>query len=553
MALEAPKSEKRVLAPGQVIGNYTVKACIGLGGMAEVYSVEHSGLGKLMAMKVLRPEFAAQEELRARFLQEGKAASRIRHPHVVEMVDVGESGEIVYLVMELLEGETLEELFDRRGVLSIERALDVLLPVVAALGAAHDRGVVHRDLKPGNIFLAKDGAGRVVPKVLDFGVSRLSDSSGPRITVTSSVLGTPHYMSPEQARGDRELDGRSDQFSLGIILYETLVGRLPYTTEHIVGLIHEVAKGEIPLPSKFGAQLPEAFQAVLMKSLAAKPDDRWKTMHEFGRTLLAFASQRTKEKWGDFFERRNPESLPPPSVPLAASAEVSIPRIELNGTPGPNTLANAAGQAAAQGNEPNRTPLIAGAVVLLLLLGGGAAYMLGRSAGAETSSGSSTASGAESAGAGGSGGIGSTPTATGPTTPPPAVPLPTEAPTVAPAPVEPTPVEPAVAAAEDVRVIELDLLTPGAVVSLDGAPVGGSPHATLRIPLDEVDHVVTIAAPGFTTRVFHPGREAMPLRVDLPVARRVQPRRDPTPLIGDPPPASTPRPRDDDDDLRGAR
>ncbi|MBK6810105.1 MAG: serine/threonine protein kinase [Sandaracinaceae bacterium] len=164
---------------GTSLGRYELVRRIGSGGMAEVYEAVHRGLKKTVAIKVLLPEVAGNDDLRARFLREGEAASRIQHPHVVDVTDVGEDGGIPYLVMELLVGETLTEVIEGSKRLSVPRSLDILLPIAAALSEAHRRGVVHRDLKPDNIFIARTANGKAVPKLLDFGVSKLTTAGIP--------------------------------------------------------------------------------------------------------------------------------------------------------------------------------------------------------------------------------------------------------------------------------------------------------------------------------------------------------------------------------------
>jgi serine/threonine-protein kinase len=279
------------LGEGRTLGVYRIVRHLGTGGMAEVYEGMHVGLRKRVAIKVLKAEMAANSDVRRRFLYEGQAASRIRHPHVVDVTDVAD-GEVPFLVMELLEGRTLQGMLDGRTRLPLGRAVDILLPILAALAEAHNIGVIHRDLKPDNVFLARTSQGRVVPKLLDFGISKVIDDLEAKNTATSSVLGTPHYMSPEQAAGEKFLDARSDQFSAAMILYECITGGLPYKADTIVGLIHEVARCELRPPSDWDPTLPKEIDGVLMRGLAKDPGDRYDLIEDFAEALLPFATER---------------------------------------------------------------------------------------------------------------------------------------------------------------------------------------------------------------------------------------------------------------------
>ena len=214
---------------GQTIGNYVVKTKLGEGGMGSVYLAEHPAIGKKVALKVLHAEFAANQEVVARFFNEAKAVNDIQHPNIVDIVDygvlaAGPSGEqMVYFIMEFLPGISLSDLIRREAPLAPERALAISLQVADALSASHVKGIIHRDLKPDNIMLIQRGRERDFVKLLDFGIAKLTgDQPGSRRTRTGIVMGTPAYMSPEQCEGRGNIDHRTDIYALGIVLYEMM-------------------------------------------------------------------------------------------------------------------------------------------------------------------------------------------------------------------------------------------------------------------------------------------------------------------------------------------
>ena len=210
---------------GQIFARYQIVRTIGEGGMGTVYEAFHPALKKRFAIKTLLPSIAQTPEFRTRFLREAEVAARINHPNIVRVTDVGCEGDIPYMVMEFLEGQTLGRLLASRGRLEFLETADILLPVLSAVAAGHAEGIIHRDLKPENIFLTQGPWGDLVPKVLDFGVSKLmTDEPSGALTGTLTVLGTAAYMSPEQARGARQVTHLSDQYALGLILYEMLTG-----------------------------------------------------------------------------------------------------------------------------------------------------------------------------------------------------------------------------------------------------------------------------------------------------------------------------------------
>jgi serine/threonine-protein kinase len=215
-----------------VAGRYRLERPLGQGGMGEVWAAVHLITGKQVALKALKAEKAARPELVHRFFREARAATVVGHANVVEVHDVFSFDGAPVMVMELLEGESLGEKLRRERQLSLAELATLLVPVISAVGTAHARGIVHRDLKPENIFLARDGAERCTPKVLDFGIAKLAQedlsAEAAELTRTGSMVGTPFYMAPEQAAGERDLDHRCDVWALGVICFEALLGRRPF-------------------------------------------------------------------------------------------------------------------------------------------------------------------------------------------------------------------------------------------------------------------------------------------------------------------------------------
>jgi tRNA A-37 threonylcarbamoyl transferase component Bud32 len=273
---------------GTVLGDrYRVEEMIGLGGMGVVYRATHVTIGKAMAVKVLRARHAVQESVAQRFAQEAQLASRIKHPHVVDIVDYGVTPTgCPYYAMELLSGHSLAWEVDNRGRLAPGRAIEIAIQIASGLGEAHKHGVVHRDLKPDNVYLC-DGPeeGRDLVKLLDFGIARVAGRRT-RLTAVGAVVGTPEYMSPEQAQG-REVDPRSDLYALGIILFEMLTGQVPFRADTMVGtLTQQVFDAPPPLRQAEPAlpQLPN-LERTIAQLLAKNPDERVPTAAEVIRRL----------------------------------------------------------------------------------------------------------------------------------------------------------------------------------------------------------------------------------------------------------------------------
>jgi serine/threonine-protein kinase len=294
--------EAPVLAPGTRFARYDIVRCIGVGGMGAVFEATHSMLRKRVALKTLHSNLGRSEAARQRFLREAETVARVRHPNVVDISDVGIENGVPYLVMEFLEGEDLARVLES-GPLGPEQAVDTALPVAAGLVAVHKLGIVHRDIKPENILLARDVHGDIVPKLVDFGVSKdLEASLRAGAPPLHTVTGTPHYMSPEQARGSAALDARTDQYALGILLYQCLSGQRPYDSESLLELIHLIDTGvHRPLRSLVPA-VPEALEQVVHRAMSRHPRDRFASTEAFGRALLPFASERTRLTYARDFE-----------------------------------------------------------------------------------------------------------------------------------------------------------------------------------------------------------------------------------------------------------
>ncbi|MDW8363692.1 MAG: serine/threonine-protein kinase, partial [Myxococcales bacterium] len=254
-------------APELLAGKYRLVRLIGEGGMGSVWEAMHEVTGKRLAIKRMSAQLLGHGEAVERFVREARAASAITHPNVVEIFDVGVHEGAPFMVMELLQGESLADVL-RRGVLDAISAVEVLTPVMLALAMAHERGIVHRDMKPDNIYLARRG-NRVVPKLLDFGISKsLGQSQDHRLTRTGSVLGTPYYMAPEQAAGRRDIDHRVDVYALGAILYEALTGRVPFDADNYNALLIAILTKDVTPVSAFRPDLPPAISDVVARAMS---------------------------------------------------------------------------------------------------------------------------------------------------------------------------------------------------------------------------------------------------------------------------------------------
>jgi eukaryotic-like serine/threonine-protein kinase len=258
-------------------GRYQIVKELGRGNMGVVYQAHDPQIDRMVALKVLRPDRVTSEDFVARFLKEARAIGRLSHPQIVTVYDVGEDKGTVYIAMEYLTGEPLDEVM-KSGRLTVAQSVDIIRQVAMALDYAHQKGIVHRDIKPSNIILTRD----LEAKLTDFGIARIEDSAAGYQTQVGEILGTPIYMSPEQVTGDRA-DGRSDLFSVGVLLYEMILGRRPFSGNTLASIFHSISHDEPEPPVAADPFITRSLSDVVMKSLEKAPEKRFQT----GRELVA--------------------------------------------------------------------------------------------------------------------------------------------------------------------------------------------------------------------------------------------------------------------------
>ncbi len=316
--MEAP------VKPGEVLaGKYKVEKILGAGAMGVVVAARHLDLQQLVALKFMLPSALPDQAAGDRFLREAQAAGRLRGEHVARVMDFGRlDGGAPYIVMEFLEGEDLDQILNRMGPLPIEIAAAYIAQACEGMAEAHAQGIVHRDLKPQNLFLTKRPDGSPLVKILDFGISKLNgDVSSVTATQSTAVMGSPAYMSPEQARSAKKVDARGDIYSLGAILYQLSSGFLPFTAESVAGmLVAIVSEPPVPLREVLPGVAPE-FEAIVLHCLEKDREKRPQTARELGNALAQFASQRTS-LWDAETERVTGQNLEAESVKVTVKAGV---------------------------------------------------------------------------------------------------------------------------------------------------------------------------------------------------------------------------------------
>jgi len=396
-APDADEPDEDSLVGAVLDDRYLLTDALGEGGMGVVYRGQHTRTERPVAVKVLRSRFAADPRIRRRFVREAKAAATLAHPNVVDVLDYGvaEDG-TAFQVLELLEGESLGELLERREVLAPDRAIEILLPVMSALRAAHERGVVHRDLKPDNIFVSTNALGRSVPKLLDFGIAKVMPREGKSATFATrvgAVMGTPSYMSPEQARGATDDIGpATDVWAIGVILFECLSGRLPFEADTPSMVMAHVMMQRAPSLGEYPG-VPEALVEVVDRALSRDIGARFASMQAMIDALVE-AAQRADVPVPelDASDGRPLSSRPPPRLddsrrieldptvgrtePKDAATQLATPRAEdeddavtrvARPRASPAVASVEAPVAAPEGPRASRGPLLVGALVALAL------------------------------------------------------------------------------------------------------------------------------------------------------------------------------------------
>jgi serine/threonine-protein kinase len=385
IALGATASDPLI---GSVLGDrYKILRRVGEGGMGIVYEAEHIVIEKHVALKVLREDFGSRPDVVERFRQEAKSASRIGHENIVDISDFGETPSgASYFVMEMLDGEDLADRLAREGTIDPARAVSILIQCCRALGAAHHKGIVHRDMKPENIFLIERAGTRDFVKIVDFGIAKMSDiettgAPGRKLTKTGMIFGTPEYMSPEQAAG-KPLDHRVDVYALGVILFEVLTGRVPFLGDTFMGVLTQHMFDPVPPLREINprVQISPALEAVLFRALAKEPDQRFQSMDELARALSAVGDPAQA---ASLVMEIAPTRVPEEPLPL----QRKVVRGAVEVAP---TLDDIPGM-----RRSGRGALVAGVVAAVLAVGGAAAWFtLGKQVATDVPAGDARAAGA---------------------------------------------------------------------------------------------------------------------------------------------------------------
>lgn len=360
------------LKPGFVVDGYEIIRKIGEGGMGAVWEARHGTLNKRVAIKTLLPVLASDHELVTRFVREGRAIASIEHPNVVNVMDVGVTNGVPYLVMEYISGEPLADLLARETRLSPKGVANIAVPILCALGVAHDHGIIHRDVKPENILLATSADGPVTPMLLDFGVSKVADEPK-QITRNRAFLGTPEYMSLEQINSSGDVDGRTDVYAMGVVLYECLTGVRPFESESLIDLLRMISEGHfVPLNQRV-PELPPELVNIVHTALAPKAHQRFSGVRDLARALFPFAGSRVRAAYGEALgigDLSNPKyalSAPPNSLRPEEKMALGVART-ISSSSGPSSIPVVASQPTAGTGASSLTKIAVGLLGLIAVL-----------------------------------------------------------------------------------------------------------------------------------------------------------------------------------------
>ncbi len=313
------------LQPGQMLGAYRIIGQIGKGGMATVYKAYQASVDRYVAVKVLPSQLAESQEFATRFHQEARIIAKLEHPHILPVFDYGESDGVAYFVMRYLDAGTLKDRMEAGRPLPFDEIDHIFTQLTDALSYAHGHGIVHRDLKPANALI--DSQGNVF--LTDFGIAKLLESASPRLTQTDAIMGTPAYISPEQAQG-KPVDQRSDIYSLGIILYEMVTGGVPYVADTPLAVLFKHISDPLPLPSLVKPDIPAPIEQVILKALAKEPQDRFTTAAEFlAAWKRALEEKETVHSTLETTSTSTSQAIPPDQTqhrPVPAMRTVSKPQ-----------------------------------------------------------------------------------------------------------------------------------------------------------------------------------------------------------------------------------
>ena len=497
-------AEQRELPPGTMLDDkYRIDELLAVGGMGAVYVGTHTKLRKKVAIKVLNPALSTPPMIE-RFHREAITASQIGHEGIAQVTDLGTSlqGE-PFLVMELLEGESLAKRLKTYGALPIEVACELGCAILSPLDAAHRAGIIHRDLKPDNIFLVHQSRGEMV-KLLDFGISRSVGMEGEfRLTTTGLVLGTPFYMSPEQARGDSSVSTAADIYAFGVILYEMLCGQVPITAENYNQLMYKVMIGEYVRPRAMRPDIPLGLEDLIARAMALAPQERPAGAAILEQQLLAFCRPTFREHTIEQISAQHPRATPFPSRNSGAALQHGTDQ---------TVLARSATQPVATQPQPqaqarrSRAPLFAG-IGLVVAAGVAFAIVMAQRDDKEPPS---------------------TKVSVTPTTPATTTTTTTATPTATPTPTATATATPAVAATITLR---FAIEPAAATVEIDGKPAA----AELVVPKDGVKHHLHVVAAGFAPHdedLAYDESQRLAIHLDKLAAKPARPVRPNKPQTG---------------------